>query len=54
MDMNSQVILNEPSLIKIDFTFLRLNDIESDEKWLQLFDGIKYVFYDIQKVLRKT
>lgn len=35
MDMKSQVII-EPKKVQMDYTFLRVNDIETQESWLQL------------------
>lgn len=53
MDMKSQVLL-EPKKIQMDLTFLRVNDIETQESWLQLGQFDAYRFFDIQKVLKKT
>jgi hypothetical protein len=53
MDMKSQVLI-EPTKVQMDLTFLRVNDIESQESWLQLGQFDAYRFFDIQKVLKKV
>jgi len=44
----------EPKKVQMDLTFLRVNDIETQESWLQLGQFDAYRFFDIQKVLKKT
>lgn len=38
----------------MDYTFLRVNSIETQESWLQLGQFVAYTFYDINKILKKT
>ena len=37
----------------MDYTFLRVNTIETQENWVQLGQFIGYTFYDIQNVIKK-
>ena len=53
MDMKSQVQI-EPKKVQMDYTFLRVNDIETQESWLQLGQFDAYRFFDINKILKKT
>ena len=53
MDMKAQVMI-EPGKVQMDLTFLRVNDIETTEGWLQLGQFDFYRFFDIQKVLKKV
>ena len=38
----------------MDYTFLRYNDISTEENWVQLGQYIGYSFYDIQNVMKKV
>jgi hypothetical protein len=37
----------------MDYTFLRVNEIETEESWIQLGQFDSYTFYDIQNVIKK-
>lgn len=55
MEMLSQVRL-EPSNLQMHLSFVRKNDINTNEDWFQIFDSqIKnYQFYDIGRVILKN
>ena len=38
----------------MDYTFLRVNSIETQESWFQLGQFIAYTFFDIQMVIKKV
>ena len=52
MEMKSQAKI-DPDVVSMDYTFLRVNTIETVEYWVQLGQYVGYKFYDIQNVIRK-
>ena len=52
-ELNSHQSGTSPN-VQMDFTFLRVNSIETQESWVQLGQFVGYTFYDIQNVIMSS